>query len=224
MSFHFNWPEFDSSFYEEAKKQLETALNKEKKSKHIADHIIVKELHMGTKPPELEVLEIGELSTDYFRGIFKLTYCGDSYIELQTKVQANPLYNPPLLNHQILLPRYSRPNIVAAAQPLVIPMLLRISNVKLNGIITLSVSKSKGVTLVFKNNALEHLQVSSTFDIVPSVKSYLQQLIETQLRFFLQDTLPIVVHEYSLRHINDHQQQKQQRSALTIYSADTSSS
>lgn len=39
------------------------------------------------QPPELEILEIGDLSTDRFRGIFRLTYSGDAYIVLQTRVQ-----------------------------------------------------------------------------------------------------------------------------------------
>lgn len=44
--------------------------------------------HFNTsQPPELEILEIGDLSTDRFRGIFRLTYTGDAYIVLQTKVQ-----------------------------------------------------------------------------------------------------------------------------------------
>ncbi|CAO3592068.1 unnamed protein product [Absidia cylindrospora] len=221
MSFQFNWPDFDPIFHAETKQQLETALNKEKKSKYIADHIFVKELNMGSKPPELEILEICELSTDYFRGIFKLTYCGDSFIELKTKIQANPLHSPSSLHnerpyYQPLLPSYSRPSMVTAAQPLVIPMLLRISDVRLNGIIVLSVSATKGVTLVFKNDALESLLVSSTFDIVSSIKSFLQQQIESQLRTFLQETFPLVVHEYSLRHINDqHQQQQQTRAPLS---------
>lgn len=41
------------------------------------------------QPPELEILEIGDLSTDRFRGIFRLTYAGDAYIVLQTKVQVS---------------------------------------------------------------------------------------------------------------------------------------
>lgn len=49
MAFRFNWPEFDAGFYDEAKSQLETALNKGNKPKNIVDHITVKELHMGSK-------------------------------------------------------------------------------------------------------------------------------------------------------------------------------
>lgn len=48
MAFRFNWPEFDSEFYVEARSQLEAALNKGNKPKNIVDHITVKELHMGT--------------------------------------------------------------------------------------------------------------------------------------------------------------------------------
>ena len=48
MAFRFNWPEFDAEFYEEARSQLEAALNKGNKPKNIVDHITVKELNMGT--------------------------------------------------------------------------------------------------------------------------------------------------------------------------------
>jgi distribution and morphology protein 34 len=48
MAFKFNWPQFDAEFYDEAKSQLEVALNKGNKPKNIVDHITVKELDMGT--------------------------------------------------------------------------------------------------------------------------------------------------------------------------------
>ena len=41
------------------------------------------------KPPELEIREIGELTMDQFRGIFRLTYDGDAHIVLRTKVQVS---------------------------------------------------------------------------------------------------------------------------------------
>lgn len=48
MAFRFNWPEFDTQFYNEAKSQLEAALNKGNKPKNIVDYISVTELNMGT--------------------------------------------------------------------------------------------------------------------------------------------------------------------------------
>ncbi|KAI8646803.1 hypothetical protein BD408DRAFT_479747 [Parasitella parasitica] len=206
MAFHFNWPEFDREFYVEAKSQLETAMNKGNKPSVIVDYITVKELHMGTQPPELEILEIGELGNDKFRGIFKLNYAGDAYIEVQTKVQANPMHAK-----VSELPRHSRPSILAADQPLVVPMILRISDLKLRGIVVLVVSKTKGVTLVFKNDPLESIRVSSTFDSVSILREFLQRQIEAQLRNLFQEDLPAMIHNLSLRYLQSEEEKKKQK-------------
>ncbi|KAF7731249.1 ERMES complex subunit [Apophysomyces ossiformis] len=196
MAFRFNWPEFGPEFYDEAKTLLENALNKGTKPANIVDHITVKELHMGTTPPDLEILEIGELTMDKFRGIFKLTYAGDAYIVLQTKVQANPM-----CTERPDLSRHTRPDILAADQPLVVPMLLRISDLRLRGIVVLVVSKTKGVTLVFKNDPLESIQISSTFDSIASIREFLQREIEKQLRQMLQEEIPVMIHNLSQRYL-----------------------
>ena len=39
------------------------------------------------QPPELEVRDIGDLTMEQFRGIFRLTYTGDAHLVLRTKVQ-----------------------------------------------------------------------------------------------------------------------------------------
>ncbi|GAA5880238.1 hypothetical protein JCM8547_004785 [Rhodosporidiobolus lusitaniae] len=192
MSFNFEWPEFSPEFYEEAKTMLGTALNKGQKPPIIADRIEVKELNMGTIPPELEILEIGDLSTDRFRGIFRLTYSGDAHIVLQTKVQANPL-NVPRPSLDIL----GSPRILFAAAPLVVPMTLRLSDLSLRAIVVLVVSRQKGITLVFKNDPLESVQVSSSFDGVESVAGFIQREIENQLREAFRSDLPSVIHRLS---------------------------
>ncbi|GAA5907245.1 hypothetical protein JCM6882_008400 [Rhodosporidiobolus microsporus] len=192
MSFNFEWPEFSDSFYDQAKEMLAQALNKGQKPPIIADRIEVKELNMGTIPPELEILEIGDLSTDRFRGIFRLTYSGDAYIVLQTKVQANPL-NVPRPSLDIL----GSPRILFAAAPLVVPMTLRLSDLSLRAIVVLVVSRQKGITLVFKNDPLESVQVSSSFDGVESVAGFIQREIENQLREAFRSDLPSVIHRLS---------------------------
>src|SRR6478735_9949957 len=97
-------------------------------------------------------------------------------------------------NKPTLLPHYSRPGILAADQPLIVPMILRISQLKLRGIVVLVISKSKGVTLVFKNDPLESIKISSTFDHITILRNYLQREIEKQLRNMLQDELPVMIH------------------------------
>ena len=41
------------------------------------------------QPPELEVRDIGDLTQDQFRGIFRFNYSGDAFIVLRTKVQVS---------------------------------------------------------------------------------------------------------------------------------------
>ncbi|CAO3574266.1 unnamed protein product [Mortierella alpina] len=192
MAFQFQWPYFSEEFIQEAKTMLTNALNKGNKPAVIVDHITVKELDMGTLPPELEMLEMGELSVERFRGIFKLTYNGDAHIVLQTKVQANPMNVKKTDN-----PSYTRRGILAADQPLVVPMLLRISDFKLRGIIVLVVDQIKGITLVFKNDPLESVLVSSTFDSITPIQRFLQSEIEKQLRNLFQEDLPTAIHNLS---------------------------
>lgn len=93
MAFNFNWSPLmaDASFYTRAQDLLTAALNKSPKPPIIVDDIIVTELNLGSMPPDLEILEIGDLAEDRFRGIFKMSYTGDAFLTLKTRVQANPL-------------------------------------------------------------------------------------------------------------------------------------
>ncbi|KAJ4479145.1 hypothetical protein J3R30DRAFT_2724217 [Lentinula aciculospora] len=193
MSFTFNWPRFSDQFHYDAIHMLNNALNKGNKPPVIADKIEVIELEMGTKPPDLEVREIGELTVDQFRGIFRLSYDGDAHIVLKTKVQANPL------NHKqpdIHIMTGSR-GMLAARQPLVVPMLLRLSHFKLRSIVVLVVSKQKGITLVFKTDPLQNVDINSTFDSIAVIQKFIQREIEGQLRQMFREDLPGIIHRLS---------------------------
>ncbi len=88
MAFNFNWSPLtaDASFYRRARDLLTTALNKSPKPPIIVDDIIVTEFNLGSVP-DLEILEIGDLAEDRFRGIFKMCYSGDAFLTLKTRVQ-----------------------------------------------------------------------------------------------------------------------------------------
>ena len=88
---------------------------------------------------------------------------------------------------------------MAAASGLTIPIKITLSEIKLSAFIILVFSKQKGITLVFRNDPLESLRVSSTFDAIPFVRDYLQKEIEGQLRILLMDELPVIIHRLSLR-------------------------
>jgi len=55
------------------------------------------------------------------------------------------------------------------------------------------------LTLVFRNDPLESLKVSSTFDSIQFVRDYLQKTIEQQLRNLMMDELPAIIHRLSLQ-------------------------
>ncbi|KAH6610426.1 mitochondrial distribution and morphology 34 [Trichoderma cornu-damae] len=196
MAFNFNWSPLtaDADFYSRARDLLTKALNKSPKPPIIVDDILVSEFNLGTVPPDLEILEIGDLAEDRFRGIFKMCYSGDAYLTLKTRVQANPL-NTYLSSK----PGFTSPQPLAAASGLTIPLSITLSDIKLSAFIILVFSKQKGLTLVFRNDPLESLKVSSTFDSIQFVRDYLQRTIEQQLRNLMMDELPAIIHRLSLQ-------------------------
>jgi distribution and morphology protein 34 len=76
---------------------------------------------------------------------------------------------------------------------------ITLSDFRLSGFVILVFSKAKGITLVFRNDPLESLKVSSTFDSIPFIAEYLQKEIERQVRRIFQEDLPVAVHRLSLR-------------------------
>ncbi|KAK2070363.1 hypothetical protein P8C59_004864 [Phyllachora maydis] len=195
MAFNFNWSPLtaDADFYQRARDLLTTALNKSPKPPIIVDDIFVTEFNLGSVPPDLEILEIGDLAEDRFRGIFKMCYSGDAFLTLKTRVQANPL-NTYLCSK----PTFTSPQPLAAASGLTIPLQITLSEIKLSAFIIIVFSKQKGLTLVFRNDPLESLKVSSTFDSIQFVRDYLQRTIEGKLRDLMMDELPAIIHRLSL--------------------------
>lgn len=88
---------------------------------------------------------------------------------------------------------------LAAHQPLVVPMLLRLSHFVLNAYVVLVVSKQKGITLVFKTDPLQNVDVNSTFDSIAVIQKYIQREIEGQLREMFREDLPGIIHRLSQR-------------------------
>ncbi|CCG82429.1 Mitochondrial distribution and morphology protein 34 [Taphrina deformans PYCC 5710] len=192
MAFNFSWNDFSAGFVRQSQDLLTAALNKGAKPSIIADDITVKELNMGSQPPELELIELGDLAIDEFRGVFRLKYSGDAHLVLQTKVQANPLLNRPTTE----LP-FAPVQMVAADAPLTVPMFLQLSDMKVNGVVILLFTKSKGLSMVFRNDPLDHVLVTSTFDSIPAIRDFLQCQIEKKLRQLFCDELPAIIQTLS---------------------------
>lgn len=199
MSFCFEWPQFDAAFVNRAREELEQALNKGIKTTNICDKIHVKSLYMGSQPPELDILEIGDLSEEKFRGMFRLTYEGDAHVILQTRVQVNPLYEPMASDDKGWM--FGPMEIVAAQDPLVVPLELCISQVRIRGFVVLLFSWARGLSISFKNDPLEQVVVDSTFNTLPSIHKYLQNEIERRLGNLFREEIPRLAHKLTLNTI-----------------------
>lgn len=200
MSFKFDWESLrDEAFYERAKTILGAALNSDSKPPIIVDDITVKDLDLGDESPFLEILEIGDMAEDRFRGIFKLNYQGNASLTLTTKVQANPLnvYRQSFDQSSFVAPQF-----LAAGSSLAIPLNLTLSDIRLSGIIILVFSRAKGLTLVFRNDPLESIKVSSTFDAIPPLAKFLQVQIENQIRGLFREDLPGIIHRLSQKWVS----------------------
>jgi mitochondrial distribution and morphology protein 34 len=91
---------------------------------------------------------------------------------------------------------------LAAKQPLVVPMLLRLSHFKLSSYVVLVVSKQKGITLVFKTDPLQNVDINSTFDSIAVIQKFIQKEIEGQLRQMFREDLPGIIHKLSQQWVN----------------------
>lgn len=210
MSFNVDWNLLETeSMSEWTKELLNETLNSGKRPNILASNIEIKDLNFGKIPPTFELLEIGELEKDRFRGIFKINYDGDAHITLHTKVQANPLkiYSDNLaeLEHYVngseAASEFISPDFLLSNSEFSLPLDLKLSDIKLSGIGIIVFSKTKGLTLVFRNDPLDSIKVSSTFDMVQVLANFLQKQIESQIRELFRETLPTVLHKLSLKYI-----------------------
>ncbi|KNE69534.1 hypothetical protein, variant [Allomyces macrogynus ATCC 38327] len=90
---------------------------------------------------------------------------------------------------------------IAANAPLIVPLQLKISQLRLYGIASLVVDQAKGITLAFKNDPLENVHVSSTFDHMATIRRFLQSEIEKLLKKLFKEDLPALVHSSSRRYV-----------------------
>lgn len=204
MSFNVNWNTLETDSLRSWTIELLTdALNSGKRPNVLASDITIKDLNFGKVAPKFEILEIGELDKDRFRSIFKINYSGDFHLTLHTKVQANPLkiYGDNSLEREMSSDSpFVTPDFLLSTDPFNLPLDLKLSDLKILGIGIIVYSKTKGLTLVFRNDPLDSIKVSSTFDSVQVLANFLQKQIETQIRDLFRETLPTLIHKFSLKY------------------------
>lgn len=211
MSFKIDWNFIDpDSLRTQAKAVFKQAMNKGVMPDVIVGDIELAALHLGTKAPRLDILEIGELDLDKFRGIFKLEYDGDAYLSLRTKIEANPLalmqrkqqldlLSRQKIQHKTVAYDLGRvlPRISLASKSLTLPLSILLCDMKLSAIVIVVYSVARGLTLVFQNDPLQSVRIQSSFDFVPGVAEFIQQEIEERLRESFRDDIPEILYQLS---------------------------
>ncbi len=184
--FKIHFSKFNADVNNKIIEKLTNALNQKNKPQQIVDDIVVEELELGTLPPQIEILEVGELDLSRFKGIFKVDYNGDAFIVIRTKIQANPFISK---------------RSVAANVPLIVPIKIRISRLRIRGIVGLVIDKQKGITCTMKNEPLESVLVSSSFDETPMIADFLQREIQEKLQLLFVEEIPKLIHESSIKYL-----------------------
>jgi len=215
MSFNINWDYIEKeSFTQYAKDTLNEAMNSGKRPNILSDGIKIVDLNFGSIPPEFEILEIGDLGKDRFRGIFKFNYSGDASVTMTTKVSASLLknYNANIKDYLAEncesdfsyncgdLSNFIEPNFIVSDCDFDIPLYVTLRSIKMSSIIVVVFSVSKGLTLVFKNEPLESIEVNSTFDKIRPIARFLQEKIETQIGELFREFLPGMLYKFSLEY------------------------
>lgn len=199
MSFKLNWNAIEKdSFSAHTRELLEEALNSGKRPSILSDDIKIIDLNFGTIAPNFQILEIGDLGLDKFRGIFSFKYYGDASITVKTKISASLLKN---YNNNIGDEfNFIKPNFIVSDCDFDIPLNLKLSNFKMSSIMIIVFSKTKGLTLVFKNDPLENIDVNSTFDKISPIADFLQKKIESQISDLFKEFLPSLLYKFSLKY------------------------
>ncbi|EMG45488.1 hypothetical protein G210_4331 [Candida maltosa Xu316] len=199
--FKVNWNSLETEALTSWTKDLLTsALNSGKSPSILASDITVKDLNFGKIAPDFEILEIGELDKDRFRGIFKINYQGDFKITLHTNVQANPL-NIHYQNSLTETSEFTTPNFLLSKEPFGVPLDIALSNININGIGSVALDKSRGATMVFKNDPLQGISVKSSFGI-SVIDNLLQKEIEKVLLEVFKENIPTILHQVSKKFLN----------------------
>lgn len=192
MSFKFSWNPglINSSNFKQIAAVLEEGLKKGPKPEGVIGDVTVDDIQLGSIAPRLQMIEVTELDTDQFKGVFYMVYDGDASITMHTQVEANAL-----ITSCDSAPPFALPHFASSLSSLPMPLQFTISHVKLAGTITLVVSKKKGVILVFRDDPLKSIKITSSLDSIPEAANRIKPEIEQEIRLVFQNTIPEMLYE-----------------------------
>eukprot|EP01132_Coremiostelium_polycephalum_P004773 gene4773-5953_t len=194
MSFKLTWGPFGEEFYSNIKKELNKTLNSGGPIPNIADPLTVYDFNLGDTAPELTLLEVADASKEKFKFLFKVLYQGNGYLELRTKVQANPVYLGTSLSVSKREKQFlSRMNFGTAGKPHIMPLSVMIKDIIFDGELSFTVINNKTMEAFFVTDPLKKVNICTSFDEFPAAANFVKQLVEAELRNFIMKEFPALV-------------------------------
>lgn len=151
MSFLFNW--LDLSVLD-----LKSSINAILEATTIPQlpkKVSISSLSLGKKAPKFEILDIIDFKEEKFKGLFKFNYDGELNVVFNTHYEANAI-------KLIEFDSFTKPHFVLADKSTVLPVDLKIQNVKIDALLT--VVYNGRITVVFNDDPFIDLDISTSLD------------------------------------------------------------
>jgi hypothetical protein len=164
--------------------------------------ILVQDLHLGNKAPEIRLLAIREFGME--QGfVFDLFFAFNPptfNVTFKTKAQINPLYSKAV----------KKPDV--DARPFTVPITIGIDQLAVEAKVRISIHPEQGAFIEWlgEDGPSVEFRVFSSFDDVAVIRNHLQSAIELKVREALQVDLPALVREYSAALLGGQKLQEQE--------------
>lgn len=120
----------------------------------------ITEINFGSQPPELEITEFHDITTNKIKTAFSFYYEGDASITFYTRVELNPLVST---MKTIGSQAREEMGVLNSHLSLTAPIYITLSHFQLEGKVVLSYEQPY-LFISLKNEALKKVKVNSSFD------------------------------------------------------------
>ncbi|KAJ3447011.1 distribution and morphology protein [Anaeramoeba flamelloides] len=186
MAFQFNWPKFTKEDHLYYQKELYDLIFQNMIPLPIlCDNIWITSLSFGESPPQLRILSIKRKSKYELTTSIKFSYKGDAHIQIQTCLNLSSL------GKQRTTRTSSRINshfgVLSQKDKLELPIVIKVSELWVDGVITISIDPNTGIKIHFLNNPLKNITIDTNFNYSKAIHTIIQNSIPFVLNKLFKD-------------------------------------
>jgi len=186
MSVSFNWTSLSSKeLVQSIRQQLNQLANTN--SERAADNVgamHITELNFGEQPPDIQLVEINDLSESKVKTSLTFHYEGDATVTFYSRVELNPLFSKRKAGSR----GRDFMGVMDSHTSLTAPLYITLSHFRLEGKVVLGFEKPY-LVVSLKNEALKDVTVNSSFDgcsaspmVAQAVRKNLMQMFRNMVQ------------------------------------------